>query len=591
MLTSAWKRASGAGGQLARWPNWWAMETPRTVWKTGKARVFQLFCQIGGKQEEPRFQDHKQSFHADPTRIERGSYLKELTDRLEKHRSVVLYGPPGQGKTLLVNRILEQADTIYIECRPKFRRTQIYRLILSSIGYGITIEKKKKTKKTYKLSLGISKNSLSGDLDAELETRAEPVSVDLKNASEVAYLVSRLPGLPVVVFNGFHRLNRPTQEHLLYDIAFFIERTNLSFVIVGSWPNADYLEVIQPAIMDKFDYIFVPYWTEHELRSAYQMWHERGLARPVPPEQLDQILQSAGGDISLFYAIATKMPVPSNSDFSSSVDNFVVTRSKSLLETNIAQLRKRREFVFTYDRILVRYRRVPNKAFRPIPGFHNDDYHKIILSEPPDDDTRRGHDNLVNIDAEGNPQFILQAEASIERVRAEFDPLVLALLYKAAQANDKYVELSELAKELAEQIDQPTNIDQDKVESLLLDMDEAQRRASISPALISFDYTNNTLSIADRRFFLTLRSLNPDDFVDMIERTTPAVRVPRRKAHVSPDLSQDEIDSLKAEAVRKSGGEITTRTAGAEGTVGYGTEDDDENADGYETGDDEDTTH
>ena len=48
--------------------------------------------------------------------------------------NVVLYGPSHQGKTTLLARHLAPADSIIIECRPDFKRMQIYRVILATGG-------------------------------------------------------------------------------------------------------------------------------------------------------------------------------------------------------------------------------------------------------------------------------------------------------------------------------------------------------------------------------------------------------------------------------------------------------------------------
>ena len=62
--------------------------------------------------------------------------------------NLVLYDPARQGKTTLLSQQLKETDSIYIECRPRFKRSHIYRIALASLGYAMLVEKKRRGKAT-----------------------------------------------------------------------------------------------------------------------------------------------------------------------------------------------------------------------------------------------------------------------------------------------------------------------------------------------------------------------------------------------------------------------------------------------------------
>ena len=207
----------------------------------------------------------------DTAYVARPNLEAALAGFVARGENLVLYGPTHQGKTMLLTRQMP-SDTVVIECRPDFKRAQIYRVIMSSLGYAVLVEKKKsgKASTTVKLGVGVFK----GEANAEggLEQTLQPVTVDLKNSSEVAILISRIKNLPWIVLNNFQLLDSRTKRTLLFDLVTFADRPGMRILIVGSWPNEDYLEELEPALAGRFRYLEVPMWTEDELRKATAQW-------------------------------------------------------------------------------------------------------------------------------------------------------------------------------------------------------------------------------------------------------------------------------------------------------------------------------
>jgi len=115
---------------------------------------------------------------ADAAYVSRPKIEAALAGAVARGENLVLYGPSHQGKTVLLTRQIP-SDAIVIECRPDFKRAQIYRVILSNLGYAVLVEKKRKGKAstTVKLSIG----AFGGEANAEggLEQTMQPVTVDL----------------------------------------------------------------------------------------------------------------------------------------------------------------------------------------------------------------------------------------------------------------------------------------------------------------------------------------------------------------------------------------------------------------------------
>lgn len=122
----------------------------------------------------------------DPFYFARPQIEKLLTNALSQSNSLVIYGPSHQGKTTLLTRHRTPADSIYVECRPGFKRTQIYRVVLSSLGYAVLTEKTKRGKATTTVKFGVTALGGEASAEEELDQTMQAITIDLKNPSEVA---------------------------------------------------------------------------------------------------------------------------------------------------------------------------------------------------------------------------------------------------------------------------------------------------------------------------------------------------------------------------------------------------------------------
>jgi hypothetical protein len=423
----------------------------------------------------------------------------DVSSALKRGEHLVIYGPPRQGKTRLLMRHHLDAEPIYIECRPGFKRTQIYRVALSSIGYSVLVERKKGGKASANVKLGLMSSGIQASAGRDLEEVTQTITVDLKNPSEIAHLVSRVKTLPHVVLNDFQLLDATTKRNLLFDLRIFAERPSIRVVIVGAWPNEDYLEEIEPAVTGIFRYVLVPTWSEQELRGAYALWSERGLLRPSSGVRLEQSLSLSGGDISLFRALATGDWHHSAEDLSvatsrSRAETLVLDRFGRALGIKLKALLSQRTSYLTYLSLKVSKHLAANPKFRHSGGpraWTIEQSRRDPITHEPWPKGRQ-----VMLDREGNPQYIEETTGVLEVVSTDTVRFLLRKVHSAVQEGKSDVSLRELATQFVEESRPlPVAIDKSKLRAVFSRFDEAQRKALVAPPLLYTDAVKEAIEI------------------------------------------------------------------------------------------------
>lgn len=484
---------------------------------------------------------HSGNHASDPLYVARPAIENAIGDALSHSESFVIYGPPHLGKTAVLNHHLAGAEAVHIECCPGFKRTQIYRVMLSGVGYAVLVKKSKKGKASTTVKFGLGAMGATGGAEGEVEQMMEAVTVDLRNPSEVAHLISRMKHLPWIVLNNFQLLDLPTKRNLLFDLSFLTERPGIRFIIVGDWSHEEYLEEIEPAISGKFRYVHVPPWSETELRNAAGEWAKTSNAADVIQPHLDEFLALAAGDISLFRALIGAFLGRPVSGFSSlsvaSVERMVVGRFRRGLVTKLRS-------IFAEKNIYVRYRSlcmassfVANRKFRKIPNATENDYARTNI----DPKTHRPYPNgrEMLLDRSGNPQFIEKAIRKVVNVKTDIAHFLLRQFHNAAHQEQSEIELAQLVRSFGQDLAQkPVNLDETRLKEVFLKFDEVQRRALIMPPMLVV--RGDKMEIADHRLFLFLRSLSSDDLEELLEDVKPR-EVPkiRRRNRLSPRLRNE----------------------------------------------------
>jgi hypothetical protein len=473
---------------------------------------------------------------------------KPIIEALAQGDNLVIYGPSHQGKTTLLSRHLAPSDSIYIECRPGFKRTRIYRVALSSLGYSVMVEKTKRGKATTTVKFGVAWTGAEASAEGELEQTMQSITIDLKNPSEVAHMISRIKHLPWIVLNNFQLLDSATKKNILFDLTFFAERPDSRIIIVGAWSNEDYLEEIEPAMAGKFRYALVPDWSDEELRKAVAQWSERSQVLDAITPHLDDYLSLADGDISLFRAVVGACidkggSTPGNTAATSDelTQSLVLGRFRRGLSSKLKATFAEREIYLTYYCLQQISRFANNPKFHPIPNMPESDYIKTII----DPYTNRAYTNgrQVLLDGDRNPQYIEETTGQVVQKQTEIASFLLRKFHSAVHQGSSKIELARLVQEFGEQLlPKPISLDQFRLKAVFTRFDEVQRWALIVPPILAMNSERNAIEIVDRRLFLFLSSVTLDDLEELLDNVQPRI-IPtaRRRNLVSVEMTNDEM--------------------------------------------------
>ena len=492
----------------------------------------------------------------DPFYVARPHIEKSIANALARGDNLVVYGPSHQGKTLLLSHLLDPRNAIYIECRPDFKRTQIYRVALSSLGYAVLVEKKRRGKASATVKLGLASTGAEASAEGELEHVMQAVTVDLKNPSEVAHLIARIKHLPCIVLNNFQLLDSGTKKNLLFDLALFTERPNIRIVIVGSWTNEDYLEEIEPAVAGKFKYVQVPTWTEPELRQAAAQWIRQTPALGDCTPHLAEFLTLSGGDISLFRALVeasvdkdAALGQKAGAASALPIQAMVLGRFRRGLRTKLKTVFAQREAYVTYLAVQSSSRFELNPDFHPTPNLAESDY--LRTSIDPYTNQPYSDGRVVLLDENNNPQYLEQQTAEVITTQDEIVRFLLRQFHRAVQQDSNKIDLATLTRAFAEQLPlKPIAVDQAKLKLAFKRFDEVQRQSLIVPRMLTLDEAGEAMEIGDRRLYLYLKSIDLEDLEELLEDAQPRVTPnARRRSLISPEMTEDEQDAYIAKLI------------------------------------------
>lgn len=502
--------------------------------------------------------DAADSFYVSRPRVE-----KVIADAWAQDKNLVIYGPSHQGKTMLLARHLSATNSIYIECRPDFKRTQIYRVALSSLGYAVMVEKKRRGKASTTVKFGIASTGVEASAEGELEQVMQSITVDLKNPSEVAHLISRIKHPPRLVLNNFQLLDNGTKKNLLFDMAFFAERRGIRTVIVGTWANEEYLEEIEPAVTGKFRYVLVPTWSDAELRAAAACWTAHSKASGAIAPHLDEFLELAAGDVSLFRtlvegSIDNMESAPSQTTTStaaSTIQTKVLGRFQRGLATKLKAIFEQRDTYLTYFSLESASLFEINSKFKPIPGANESAYVRTAIN--PDTKQPYSDGRAVLLDQSGNPQYLERRTGEVVTMNMDIVRFLLKMFHAAVQQGSNKIKLAILVHELADQLlPKPIAVDESRLKAVFARLGEVQRQALIVPHLLALDNASEIMEIVDRRFFLFLKSVSLEDLEELIDDALPRTAPKsRRHSHVSPMMTTEQKAAYIAQVM--FGSELT----------------------------------
>lgn len=474
----------------------------------------------------------------DTAYVSRPNLEAALAGFVARGENLVLYGPSHQGKTMLLNRQMP-SDTVVIECRPDFKRAQIYRVIMSSVGYAVLVEKKRSGKASTTVKIGVGVFGGEANAEGGLEQTLQPVTVDLKNSSEVALLISRIKNLPWIVLNNFQLLDSRTKQTLLFDMVTFADRPGMRVLIVGSWPNEDYLEELEPALAGRFRYLEVPMWSDEELRKAAAQWTSN--ARKPRAGNIEEFVDLADGDISLFRTLvdvsvskggSVDKAAPDGSP-GTSVQDMVVGRFRRGLSSKLQAIFAERDSYVGYVALQPTTEKELNPKFIPVAGLADGDYLRTSIN--PETGQPFADGAQVPMDQNKNAQYIEQTIDKPVSAQVDIVRYLFRQFHAAVQKDTRSIDIDSLVQEFGSyQTPRPTELDLSKLRAALLRFGEVQREALVVPALLNVSSAGQAMEITDRRFLLFLKGIDIEDLMELLDEAQPSQRPsPRRRNQIS----------------------------------------------------------
>lgn len=192
--------------------------------------------------------------------VYRGEAGNPLLQALADGTHVAVFGTPGVGKTTLLQRHVDQARVLYVECQKGQTAPDVYRSILATAGARIQTERKLTSKKRLSVTLKL----FSGGGERGVERTEADVTIDLGNVTDVFRTLAAHSDKKLVVLNNFHYLKRPVQKVLVRNLQYVSEQTPVRFVLMGTWTTSTYLTDLSETLPSFLTAVPVPAWSDEE---------------------------------------------------------------------------------------------------------------------------------------------------------------------------------------------------------------------------------------------------------------------------------------------------------------------------------------
>lgn len=449
--------------------------------------------------------------------VARPNISSAVEDLLDRRLSFCLYGAPGQGKTQFLYTILKDRKVILIECQSKLKRPQIYRIILSRVGYSVEIGQKRQATINADGGISIFETGFKTKKSNFTERSTTSVTVDLGNPTELAHVLANIVDPPCIVLNNFHDLNGNTKRNTLRDLQFLSESSDVQFAIVGNWSESYYLDQYCPGFSSKFHMVKFPVWTKSELTQFAREYCDHYKLDQLPEEQLAALVEEADSDLTYFSSFLNIIQDVDPSHMIVNRPEFSEPNIVNLLSAAKEQLFNRNRSVF-YDRISsfvqkdagVCFVWRPDVTLKEVP---NPNY----VHSPAAEVSTHTRQAVAQFDDSGRPRTMEVAVVGYSLTPLSLSRRLIMMASQTCQAGKKAFGLDELRKH----IEKVALSDTVEIDSLALARNvrrtiDIQRRSGIFPVLLSVSPSGDKIRVDDRLFVEFLKRESNEDLLDAI---------------------------------------------------------------------------
>lgn len=197
-----------------------------------------------------------------PSYTQRTSVDDRLLNFLPEDKHIVIHGPTGHGKSMLIKKYLNPEQYCVVQCSTYHKRLDIYRMILSEADASVRLEKT--VKKGKRLSATIS--IFSGGTESGSEIKERVIDIDLGNINDLIRVLRENDFDKYVVLEDFHYLRKNVQKEILNDLKIILDKSQLRMIFIGIWIQRDKFLHLNGNLGGKINSIRVTPWSELELR-------------------------------------------------------------------------------------------------------------------------------------------------------------------------------------------------------------------------------------------------------------------------------------------------------------------------------------
>jgi hypothetical protein len=244
------------------------------------------------------------------TYVER-SYVDNLfREALAGQRHVVLYGGSKQGKTCLRRNCMPEESCIVVQAGGGFTIPKLYESILKEAGVTVAVSEAKTVTGGTKLNVDLegegsipfiakAKGGVKGERSkgSQLEATRRSIDIDPADPNDVVRILKEVGFSKYIVIEDFHYLPEETQRQFAFDLKVFHEKSNISFIIVGVWLEADRLLLYNGDLQERVDAINVDRWDRHDLEAVIRSGEPLlniAFAEPVVTKIVDECQSNVG---------------------------------------------------------------------------------------------------------------------------------------------------------------------------------------------------------------------------------------------------------------------------------------------------------
>ena len=213
--------------------------------------------------------------------VERGKVDNVFKSALSQKTHIVIHGGSKQGKTSLRKKHVSDKNTILVVCQNKWNLSELFTAILKQAGFRIELSSKKTSEGRSKVAASLEASakvpwitSFKGTASGEHENKStrelitKPLELDPSDANDVIEALSALEFDGHIVLEDFDYLPVDTQKYFAFAMKAFFEISNIRFIVIGVWKEADRLASYNGDLRMRIANIDADAWSPSELASV-----------------------------------------------------------------------------------------------------------------------------------------------------------------------------------------------------------------------------------------------------------------------------------------------------------------------------------